>query len=179
VLTVPNPTCIYHITDVSNLDSILGAGGVLSKNQMSRTDIGFTDIAYQSLQDRRSKTLVRCGPGGTLHDYAPFFFAPRPPMLFTIGKGNVSGRNQSSILYVVSSAQAVADAGQGFVFTDGHAIMAVTHFFSDLADLGKVDWKVMTSKMWNDTQKEPDRKRRRQAEFLVHDAYPFDLTSET
>ena len=36
----------------------------------------------------------------------------------------------------------------------------------------------MKSKWWNDTVKEMDRKRRRQAEFLVHDFFPWELVTK-
>lgn len=39
--------------------------------------------------------------------------------------------------------------------------------------MDKVDWKVMGARFWNDTEEQPDRMRRRQAEFLVHDALPW------
>ena len=53
-----------------------------------------------------------------------------------------------------------------------------TDFFDRLDDLDKVDWKIMKSKYWNDTDEDPDRKRRRRAEYLVHQLFPWHcLTS--
>lgn len=36
----------------------------------------------------------------------------------------------------------------------------------------------MKSKWWNDTVEDMDRKRRRQAEFLVHDFLPWKLVTK-
>ena len=47
-----------------------------------------------------------------------------------------------------------------------------TDFFDRLDDLDKVDWKIMKSKYWNDTDEGLDRKRRHQAEYLVHQLFP-------
>jgi hypothetical protein len=44
----------------------------------------------------------------------------------------------------------------------------LTDFYDDLNDLKEVDWNVMTLRIWKDTNDDPDRKRRRQAEFLVY-----------
>lgn len=44
----------------------------------------------------------------------------------------------------------------------------VCNFFNDLTDITHIDWNIMNEKYWNDTIDDPDRKRRRQAEFLVH-----------
>ncbi|UTW68357.1 DUF4433 domain-containing protein [Anaerobacillus sp. HL2] len=38
-----------------------------------------------------------------------------------------------------------------------------------------MDWDVMESKYWFDTDDDPDRKRRRQAEFLVLRHFPLEL----
>ena len=51
--------------------------------------------------------------------------------------------------------------------------MRFTDFFDDLKDLDKIDWDLMQSRYWNDTNDDPDRKRRRQAEFLVHEFFPW------
>ena len=51
-------------------------------------------------------------------------------------------------------------------------------FFEDLGRLDRVDWAVMKSRYWYDTATDPDRKRRRQAEFLVHEFCPWALIQE-
>jgi len=115
-----------------------------------------------------------------LHDYVPFYFAPRSPMLCAIWYGMVEGytEGQQSIIHLVSTVQAVHLDGRLFVFTDGHGIMAFTDFFNDLSDLNAVDWEVMHAHYWADTPADNDRKRRRQAEFLVHKFFPWRLITE-
>ncbi len=159
---------------------ILASGGLLAKRMLDKKDTGYTSIAHQSIQDRRASTRVTCGPGGVLHDYVPFYFAPRSPMLFTISHGNVEGftGGQYSIVHLVSTAQAVQEAGLGFVFSDGHGIMTITEFYDDLAYLNEVDWEIMRANYWADTDEDLDRKRRRQAEFLVHKRFPVQLIQE-
>ena len=46
--------------------------------------------------------------------------------------------------------------------------MRFSRFFTDVADLDQIDWLLMQEPYWNDTPEDPDRKRRRQAEFLVY-----------
>ena len=82
------------------------------------------------------------------------------------------------LVYLVSTAQAVATAKVAFAFTDGHATMAFTEFFDDLACLCRIDWGVMQSQYWFDSEQYPDRKRRRQAEFLVYEHFPVSLITE-
>jgi hypothetical protein len=78
-------------------------------------------------------------------------------------------------LHLVSSAENVLAAGLPFTFTDGHAEMDISRFFTGLKDLDKLDWNIMASLYWRDTVQDGDRKRRRQAEFLVHHFLPFRL----
>jgi len=47
------------------------------------------DISMHSVQGHRAVKAVPVPPGGTLHDYVPFYFAPRSPMLRTLEGGNV------------------------------------------------------------------------------------------
>ena len=178
--TAPYPTPIYHITHMDSLDSMLSNGGMLAKNECDRRGITPVNISYAGIQDRRATTLVPCGAGGTLHDYIPFYFAPRSPMLYTINNNNVPGydEGQGPIVHIVSSAQAIESNCNGWVFTDGHAIMDLTDFYSDLDDLDKIDWAVMEAKYWRGTLADGDRKRRRQAEFLIHNVFPWNLVHE-
>lgn len=100
-------------------------------------------------------------------------------MLYVINRSGVEGYagGQVPIIHLVSSTEAVDAAGLKWVFTEGHAVMNYTDFFDDFDDLDEIDWPLMNSKYWNDTDADPDRCRRRQAEFLVHDFSPWELVS--
>lgn len=165
-------TYIYHITAIDNLDSIIKCNGVYCKNKQPA---GCRNIAYENIQARRSSTIVPIPPKGILHDYVPFYFAPRSPMLYAIHRGFVAGFHdgQHRIIYIVSSIAQIEKHQLRYVFTDGHAVMAYTEFFNNKEDLDKVDWEVMKSRYWDDTPEDGDRKRRRQAEFLVHQFFPL------
>jgi hypothetical protein len=56
--------------------------------------------------------------------------------------------------------------------------MEFTDFFDDLDYLDNIDWDVMESRYWYDTNEDNDRKRRRQAEFLVRNFFPWELITE-
>lgn len=173
-MPIPIPTYLYHLTHVDNLESIIRCNGCLSYNEKQIRDIDHLNIAYNHIQERRARKPVLCGPGGVLHDYVPFFFAPRPPMLYTINLGNVDNYSdgQQSLIYLLTTAQAISESECGWVFTDGHGTMAFTDFYDTYENLDEVDWDVMESRYWNDTKSYPDRKRRRQAEFLIKDRCP-------
>jgi hypothetical protein len=144
------PITIYHITHIHNLESIISEGGLLAYNAMRAAKTQYTNIAYENIQDRRATTYVPCGRGGVLHDYVPFYFAPRSPMLYTINRGNVTNytQGQAAVIHLVSSIENIESAGLDFVFTDGHAVMTFTDFFDDLNYLGAIDWDVMESRYW-------------------------------
>ncbi|OFX14079.1 MAG: hypothetical protein A2Z18_03455, partial [Armatimonadetes bacterium RBG_16_58_9] len=165
----------YHITHIQNLPQITGTGGLVCDSRLATLASVPTTVAYEDIKDKRTRKQVPCGPQGVVADYVPFYLAPRSPMLYTISRGNIPGRDQQDIVHLVSSAEDMRDRGLGFVFTDGHPIMAITSFFDNLDDLDKVDWEVMDSRYWYDIDADPDRKRRRQAEFLVRDSCPWEL----
>lgn len=168
---------LFHITDIANLPSIVSRNGLACLNLLRTESAAYRSIAYETVQGHRDTTLVPCGPGGMLHDYVPFYWAPRSPMLYAIHRGAVPActNGQKDIIYLVSSVEAVKDCGLPFVFTDGHGIMDVTNFYDDLQYLDKIDWPLMKERYWRDTNEDPDRKRRRQAEFLVRDFFPLSL----
>ena len=86
-VVVPVPTPIYHITHVNNLPLIMADRGLRCNADLRRGRVAYSDIAYGNIQDRRARTAVTCGPRGLLHDYVPFYFGPRSPMLLTISSG--------------------------------------------------------------------------------------------
>lgn len=173
---IPDPTLIYHITHIDNLRLILETRRLLCHDRLSQTGKHPVNIAHQGIQARRAATLVPRGPGGTLHQYIPFYFAPRSPMLYALHRGYVVGYQggQTSILHLVSSVQEMQESAHQFVFTDGHATMAFTNFYTESTDLKHVDWRLMKETYWQDTVDDPDRKRRRQAEFLVYNEVKWD-----
>jgi hypothetical protein len=170
-------TDIFHITSIVNLPNILKNGGLWCDSLVVQRGLAYVSIAHQHIKERRAQQLMPCAPGGSVADYVPFYFAPRSPMLYVIHKGGVEGlkEGQRSILHLVSSTEAVLASGLPFAFTDGHAVMDISRFFTDLKDLNEIDWDVMCSRYWADTLADGDRKRRRQAEFLVYRFFPFTL----
>lgn len=172
---------IYHITHINNLTSILTSGGLIANSRLKTQQTNYLDIAHRQIQDRRVTTKVPCSTGGYLHDYVPFYFAPRSPMLYAIHKQNVAtySGGQQPIIHLVSEADTIKNSRLNFAFTDGHAIMAYSEFYDNLSDLESViDWQLMKSQYWFDTEDDPNRKCRRQAEFLVHENCPWDLIQQ-
>ncbi|GJD22894.1 hypothetical protein RIVM261_078500 [Rivularia sp. IAM M-261] len=174
------PTPIYHITHIRNLQSILQIGGLVANNRLKQQQINYQDIAHGNIQDRRALIRVPCAAGGCLHDYIPFYFAPRSPMLYTINRGNVEGytEGQNPILHIVTEAEIILANNLVFAFTDGHAVMDYSEFYDDLQFLDRIDWEIMRARYWNNTPDDGDRRRRRQAEFLVHQFCPWALITE-
>lgn len=161
---------ILHITPFAALQPILDSGYLLSKRQVTPVQ----DISNPEIQEARAILRPPDPPGGTLHDYVPFYFGHHSPMLLQLATGRVKGFSgkQRDIVYCVSSIQNIQAAGLEFTFTDGHGIVAFTSFFTDLADLDKVDWEMVRQDFWADTREDNDRQRRKQAEFLVKDHVP-------
>jgi hypothetical protein len=169
---------IYHITHVSNLPGIIARGGLICDRVAQ--DLKLVNIGHDNIKERRLRKPVPVGPGGTVGDYVPFYFAPLSPMLYAIFKNRVTGytSGQQPVIYLCSSTEAVQSADCRWVFTEGHAVMDYTDFFDDFKDLGKIDWPLMRAKYWFATDTLPDRSRRRQAEFLVHQFFPWNLVKE-
>lgn len=173
---VPVPTPIFHMTHVGNLAAILAAGGLSCDRAVCDQKLACVDIGNAEIKADRYKVTIDCGPRGVVADYVPFYFAPRSPMLYKIHKDGAASYlgGQNDVLYLVGTAQSIASANLGFAFTNGHARMAISQSFDDLRKLRAVDWDVMASRYWHDTQDHPDRKWRRQAEFLVHSFCPIN-----
>ncbi len=164
------PTPVYHITHIRNLPGII-ASGLLCDRLIAERAVPVVGIAHQHIKERRARRRVSIAAGGTLADYAPFMFAPRSPMLYAIRRGQVQGyaEGQAAVIHLVADVERLTDGGARCVFTDGHADMEPSQQYDDLALLPTViDWGVMRGRYWHNTAQHNDRKRLRQAEFLVH-----------
>lgn len=98
-------------------------------------------------------------------------------MLYAIHTGYVAGYQgtQEHVIHMVTTAETIAGESLPFAFTDGHAEIAFSSFYTGLDDLENVDMPLMRATIWRDTKEDGDRKRRRQAEFLVHNFLPWRL----
>jgi ssDNA thymidine ADP-ribosyltransferase, DarT len=101
-------------------------------------------------------------------------------MLLQLKTGYVEGydEGQEPIIYLRCSAQDARDSGMAFVFTDGHGLAAFTTWFDNLDRLDEVDWNMVNQTYWSDKPADNDRKRRKQAEFLVRDSVPWPHIEE-
>ena len=173
----PKPTPIYRIIHIDNLPILLERDALHAPNHTPNDGLAYRTIHDEEVQASRRIARVTCGPRGTVHDYVPFYLGPRSPMLFRLHTGYrvQYSEGQEPLIYLVASAQAVAAAGLGSVFSDGHGLAAFTDWFDDLAKLDQVDWEAAYATYWNDTVDDPDRQRRKQAEFLVHRCLPWRL----
>jgi hypothetical protein len=84
------------------------------------------------------------------------------------------------VIYLVSHAETVAKSELVWCFTDGHAVEAMTEFYDRLEDLNRVDWEAVRTWRWGGRWLlgNPDVKRRKQAEFLVHGMFPWKLVDQ-
>jgi hypothetical protein len=172
---------IMHFTHISNLPGIFASGSLEADNLVDRSSALQVEAADLEIKTVRKSMQLPLAPYGCVADYVPFYFAPRSPMLYKLHKGGVPNYSggQDPLVYLVSSAEAVAASGALFVFSDGNCASTVTSFEGDLSQIESVvDWEVMRAQMWANTADDPDRKRRRMAEFLVHQRIPIECLSE-
>ncbi|WP_439153572.1 type II toxin-antitoxin system toxin DNA ADP-ribosyl transferase DarT [Xenorhabdus littoralis] len=124
---------------------------------------------------KRANHPVPIPPGGTLNDYIPFYFTPFSPMLKNIhsGWGGIKQRNNSEIVILVSSLHKLNKMNVSFIFTDSHAYYMCSNFYSDIADLGKIDWPIIQAKDFKRDPNDPAKFERYQAEALIHNHCPI------
>lgn len=170
----PSPTPVFRFFHLDNLHVYLRRERLYSPNTMPQDGIIYRPIHEVDIQNKRASTVIPCGRNGVIHDYVPFYLGYRSPMLLTISKKV----KQSDIIYLYCSAQEVVGAGYSVAFSDGHGIMRFTKWYDSISDLSKLDWAAIYAKYWKDTPEQPDLKRRKQAEFLVHDSLSWDLVSK-
>jgi hypothetical protein len=170
-------TAIYHITHVDNLPAILAAGSLWSDSRLRSTLTSPKNIAHGNIKRNRDRASVSLPPGGFVSDYVPFYFCPRSPMLAALHYGTVENAagTQEDIVHLVFEAEVLVNAGLPCVHTDGHAAMQPLRFWSGVSGFAELPWSVIRSWSWKNTPDDNDRKRRKQAEFLVHDTVPWSF----
>ena len=177
---VPDHPKIYHITHVDNLPEILRAGVLWSDAQ--RIELGFecSVVGMSSIKARRLQTLtVKCHPETRVGQYVPFYFCPRSIMLYILHMGNnpelTYRGGQGPIVHLRADLRATvawADAQRRpWAFSNANAGSYYADFYDDLGDLGKINWAAVQASDFRD----PLVKEGKQAEFLVHESFPWQL----
>ncbi|WP_433089778.1 type II toxin-antitoxin system toxin DNA ADP-ribosyl transferase DarT [Dactylosporangium sp. CA-052675] len=170
---------IYHFTHLDNMSEIHQVGRLMG-DAAARQGHMRREVGDPAIKEARRRRVLPLPPGGRVGDYVPFYYAPRSPMMFRIAcdhRDGIAGRypgGDRPLVYLVSSVGAIVDAGLTWLATDGNAATATTEFTADLGRLhDMIDWPLMVAERWNNTEDDPDRQRRRMAEFLVHQQVPL------
>lgn len=88
------------------------------------------------------------------------------------------GGGQDEVVHLRSSIAVATSVGAPWAFTDRHAEVGHALFFDDLADLDQVPWAVMPLRRWSGPGVDMATKEKRQAEFLVHQRFPWAAIDE-
>lgn len=184
---MPQPVRLFHITAMGNLPALCRTGALLSKTQGAAAGVAYQNIAHVGAQGVRAAKRVALPPGGSVHDYVPFYFAPRSPMLSAIHNGRVVGcaLKQHDIVHLETTVERVTAGGTPFLFYDRNATLAYSRPYNDVAQLADaVAWDLITEppvldgfcKYFQNRHQDEryvDRMERRMAEFLVYGRVPL------
>jgi hypothetical protein len=169
----PEKALIWRIVHRDNIPWILD-NGLYCGNSATRAP-NWVSIGNPDLTCRRAMHPVPLHPGGCLNDYVPFYFTPFSVMLRNINTGwGVPRRSNEEIVILVSSLHRLREQGLPFVFTDSHAFYQWANFYSDLADLKRVDWPLLQRRDFKRDDNDLAKFERYQAEALVHNFLPVN-----
>lgn len=175
----PEKALIFRITHIENVPWILANG--LHCQSSGILDPTYRDIGNPDLIAKRAHRVVPIPPGGALSDYIPFYFTPYSPMLLNIKTGHSAMQRtpMPELVFLVSSLHELVKRSIPFVFTDRHAYLRTADqaFWSDLADLGRIDWKILQARDFKRDPNDPGKFERYQAEALVHRHMPVAALS--
>jgi hypothetical protein len=170
---------IYHIVHVDRLPSIIAGGCLWSDAVMVGRQGAGTTIGMSAIKERRLQLPVSCHPGTCVGDFVPFYFCPRSVMLYVIHCANhpelAYRGGQGPIVHLESDLNRVVNlanaAGRRWAFSLSNAGAVYTQFRSDIRQLGEVNWPAVHSTDFRSA----DIKEGKQAEFLVHESFPWSL----
>ena len=189
-MPIPNPVRLFHITAIDNLENICKNAKLISKNQLVNNSNLYNNIAHSSCQSIRARRLVIDPPGGCIHDYVPFYLAPRSPMLFAINGGQVANccYKQEDIIHfeLLLTEAIIAKIANNFVFYDRNATTAYASDYTEIDKLSTaINWQLILEPptldgyckyFQNDLRVDryKDRMEQRQAEFLIKNQVPLN-----
>jgi hypothetical protein len=170
---------VYRLTHIDNIEHILQYG-ITHRNSPNHNPnyIAIGDVSLIRTRDTRQITVDNGdfgnldAPAITLGNFIPFYFGVKMPMLYVIQNGGnlvLKSTPAAKIIYLVCSVIEILQQHENCYFSDGHATDNLTTFYdktkiSELANI--VDWGAVKAVYWSG-QENLDKKRKKQAEFLV------------
>ena len=161
---------------IANVPHILQYGIVRKDSPYANPDyVPIGDVSV--IGTRRDRALA---DGSLLSDYIPFYFGPRSPMLYVIQHGfnNVKRQNPEDIVYCVILLKDLMKSDIDCIFSDGHALNAMTQFYEkdklkNIENL--VYYTDVYERNWNPQDFGDETKRKKEAELLVKDDIPVEM----
>jgi len=165
---------IFRIAHCNNVGWLLDHGVHCGSSQVR--DPGYVTIGNPELIAKRTSRTVPVPPHGTLEDYVPFYFTPYSPMLYNVktGYNGITRRPNEEIVILVSSLHRLNELQVPFVFSDRHAFLQTARFSADIADLDRIDWKILQDRNFKRDVNDLQKMDRYQAEALVHERLPVE-----
>jgi ssDNA thymidine ADP-ribosyltransferase, DarT len=173
---------IYHITHLDNLASIVGRGELLADAAIIEQGGPAASIGMSAIKKRRIEELaVDCHPNTRVGDYVPFYFCPRSIMLYVIHCANhpdlTYKGGQEPIVHLEADLRSTirwADTdGRKWAFSLSNAGSYYAQFRSSIANLDEINWDAIAATDFRPA----DVREGKQAEFLVHERFPWRLVS--
>ena len=166
------PEWLYRIVHINNLQHILVSGICSAEHKDATPD--YVSIGNPAIINRRREIIIPLEGYGRLTDYIPFYFAGHSPTLYNIitGYGGVTQTPQSDLVIVRCSLHEIMANCSCWCFTDGPAMLSTTAFYNSRTDFNKLDWEAIKSRYWANSEQDPARKTKKQAEFLVKSHVP-------
>lgn len=160
---------------------IIASGGLRSDAIMMANGGTQAAIGMSSIKQRRLRLPVTCHPGLTVGEFVPFYLCPRSIMLFVIHCKNhpelAYKGGQGPIVHLVADLHAVVrwatSQSQRWAFSLGNAGAAYTEFRNSWDALEEIDWASVEARDF----RAQHVKEAKQAEFLVHQGFPWALVS--
>lgn len=161
---------IYHFTHINNLQGII-SNGLTPTNSLIEP---CHSIAFDDIQNRRAEMNIPCRRETCVHDYVPFYFCARTPMLYTVV---AHGTSQNDIVYLRFPITILEE--HNGIYTSASANTAVPPaFFDDLNELEQnVDWEAVNTRRWGNQYNIPGEQpvcQRKMAEALIPESIPFN-----
>lgn len=177
---VPAQPKVYHITHVDNLAAIIREDVLLSDTTMLERGGPSVTIGMSAIKKRRVEEIaVSCHPGTKVGDYVPFYFCPRSVMLYLIHRANhqdLSYRGgQGPIVHLEADLHEVVEWAERkdrrWAFSLSNAGSYYVEIRADLDQIDEINWAAVAETDFRSS----DVKEGKQAEFLVHESFPWKL----